>query len=234
MKYQSFNDTPISDIRYITEFSGDAPTSVYVIRGQQGDMLIDTGFFTTYKPVLKWIRGNGFNITDIFLTHAHPDHDHNAAKFKELFNARIWLHSKDVSLIRNFPSQPQKPLDERFVKRVKWISFWTKTPMIKSKAYTPDFVIEDEGSDIPRKFGYDFSIVELPGHTLGSMGILDGNTLYCGDAYVVLNGVPMMPAHGTDLELMKKSVDRINEIVPSYLCCGHGVPLKFADEASSL
>ena len=228
MRYQTYNDVNIGSINYFTEFSGDAPTSIYVIHGDNGDMLVDTGFFTTYKPLLKWIRANSFNITDIFLTHAHPDHDHNAAKFKKLFGARIWLNKKDVTLIRNFPSQPQKPLDERFIKRVKWITFWTKTPMIKSKAYTPDIIIDGDDHDTPRRYGYDFDIIELPGHTLGSMGILQGDVLYCGDAYVVLDGVPMMPAHAADLDLMRESVDRISRISPHYLCCGHGVPLIYS------
>ena len=102
MKIQTGNQVQIGNINYFTELSGDAPISVYVIPGKNGDMLIDTGFSTTTKPLLKWITENGFNITDIFITHAHPDHDWNAAKFKQLFNARIWLGKEDLNLIRNF------------------------------------------------------------------------------------------------------------------------------------
>ena len=223
MKYQSFTDIKIGDIYYLTEFSGDAPNTLYVIRGQHGDMLIDTGFMTTYKPLLRWIRSNGFNITDIFLTHAHPDHDWNAAKFKKLFNARIWLHKKDVSLIRNFSSQPQLPLDERFIKRVKWITFWTGT-VIKSRRYEPDVVISGDDSETPSKYGYDFKIIELPGHTLGSMGILKGDTLYCGDAFVIFNGEPSLPVHAASLELMRTSAEKIRALAPRFIACGHGLP----------
>lgn len=128
MRTQTSDNVKIGNIRYFTELSGDAPISVYVISGEKGDMLIDTGFSTTSQALIKWISKNGYNITDIFITHAHPDHDWNAAKFKKLFNARIWLGKDDLSLIRNFADQPQKPTHSRFVSRVKWISFWTKTP----------------------------------------------------------------------------------------------------------
>ncbi len=226
MKYQDYSDKPIGDIIYLTGLSGDAPISNYIIRGTEGDMLVDTGFTGTYKPLLRWIGENGFNITDIFLTHAHPDHDWNAARLKKLFGARIWLNRKDVSLIRNFSSQPQHPLDERFVKRVKMITFWTRT-IVKSKDYQPDVIISGDDSGTPRKYGYDFDIVELPGHTLGSMGIHKDNTLYCGDAYVIFNGEPMLPVHATSLELMRASAERIKSISPRYIACGHGVPAEF-------
>ena len=227
MKYLDNNDKPIGDIIYLTGLSGDAPISNYIIMGSEGDMLIDTGFAGTYKPLLKWIRENGFNITDIFLTHAHPDHDWNSAKLKKTFGARIWLNRNDVTLIRNFSSQPQHPLDERFTKRVKKITFWTGT-IVKSKAYQPDVIISGDDSETPHKYGYDFDIVELPGHTLGSMGILKGDTLYCGDAFVILNGEPMLPVHATSLELMRASAERIRSIAPRYLACGHGVPVEFS------
>ena len=227
MKYQDHNDKPIGDIIYLTGLSGDTPISNYVIRGSEGDMLIDTGFAGTYKPLLKWIRENGFNITDIFLTHAHPDHDWNAARLKKTLGARIWLNRKDVTLIRNFSSQPQHPLDERFTKRVKKITFWTGT-IVKSKAYQPDVIISGDDSETPSKYGYGFDIVELPGHTLGSMGILKGDTLYCGDAFVIFNREPMLPVHATSLELMRASAERIRTIAPRYLACSHGVPVEFS------
>lgn len=228
MHRQTNLDIPIGDIHYFTEFSGDAPISVYVISGKDGNMLIDTGFSTTYKPLIKWIRENGFHITDIFLTHAHPDHDWNAARLKGLFSAKIWLSEKDVSLIRNFASQPQVPTDKKFGKRVKWITFWTKTPFFKSKAYEPDVIVRSEGSDLLRKYGYDMEIVSLPGHTLGSIGIKKGNVLYCGDAYTVLNGLPMLPPHVTSIELMQDSFEKICRISPEYLACGHGLPIRFS------
>jgi len=227
MKYQDYKDKPIGDIIYLTGLAGDAPVSNYIIRGTEGDMLVDTGFTGTYKPLLRWIRENGFNITDIFLTHAHPDHDWNAARLKKQFGARIWLNRKDVSLIRNFSSQPQHPLDERFIKRVKKITFWTGT-IVKSKGYQPDVIINGDDSETPRKYGYDFDIVELPGHTLGSMGILKGDALYCGDAYVIFNGEPTLPMHATSLELMRASEERIRTIAPRYIACGHGIPTEFS------
>ncbi len=227
IRYQSFDQVKIGDIYYLTELQGDAPISVYVIRGSRGDMLIDTGFSTTKKAIVDWIRRNNFNIKDIFITHAHPDHDWNAAYLKELYNARIWLGAEDVTLIRNFSSQPQIPTDKRYTMRVKWISFWTKTPLFKSKSYEPDIVIKDDADELAANYGYDIKFIHLPGHTRGSYGILNGDVLYAGDSYAVLNGVPTLPPHAASLELMRESYEKIVKLAPKYLACGHGVPFEF-------
>lgn len=220
----TYEDKPIGNIRYFTQMQGDAPISVYVIRGTRGDMLVDTGFSSTLKPLLAWIERNGFCITDIFLTHAHPDHDWNAAVLKDMFSARIWLHEKDVSLIRCFSSQPQVATSPAFERRVRWISFWTKTPFFKSRAYEPDVVISGSGKDILLSYGYDMDIVELPGHTLGSMGILSSGVLYAGDAYTVLDGKPQIPPHVTSVEFMKDSIELMRSLPAEYIACGHGLP----------
>ena len=230
MKVQTSNLEWIGKIRYFTELVGDAPISVYVISGKNGDMLIDTGFSTTFKPLLKWIRENGFHITDIFLTHAHPDHDWNAARFQKMFHARIWLGKEDVSLIRNFSSQPQHPTHKKFVFRVKWISFWTKTPFFKGKKYIPDVILDENANDTARKFGYDIEIIPFPGHTKGSYGILKDGVLYAGDAYAVINGTPMEPPHAFSIEELRESMKKISKIAPEYLACGHGVPFLFDEK----
>lgn len=75
-RIQTSNNVKVGEIIYLTEKAGDAPISVYVVRGVNGDMLIDSGFATTYKSIVKWVEENQFNIMDIFITHAHPDHDY--------------------------------------------------------------------------------------------------------------------------------------------------------------
>lgn len=226
-RIQTSNNVKVGEIIYLTEKVGDAPISVYVIRGENGDMLIDSGFVTTYKSIINWIEENQFNITDIFITHAHPDHDWNVAKLKNKYNARVWMNEKDKTLIRNFQSQKQIPTAKRYRFRVKWISFWTKTPLFKSKQYLPEIVISSEGCEVLKSYGYEGYIVFLPGHTYGSMGIKTDEVLYCGDAYAVINGQSMLPLHGTDIDMMNDSVSKIRRICPKYLACGHGVPYKY-------
>ena len=211
-KYETSDSIRIGKINYFVEHTVDVPISVYIIRGKKGDMIVDTGFISTYRPLLEWIKRNDFNLTDIFLTHAHQDHDWNAAKLKAEFGARIWMSEKDIDLIRNFSTQKQYPTSDEYIMRTKFINFWGSSFLFKSKPYYPDVIIKEGNMDIARDYGYDFSVVSLPGHTYGSLGIFKDDTLYCGDAYTLLDGTPGIPPHVTSIELMKKSIQNTDII----------------------
>ncbi len=62
MRTQTSDNVKIGNIRYFTEFKGVAPISVYVISGEKGDMLIDTGFSTTTQALVRWISEKGYRI----------------------------------------------------------------------------------------------------------------------------------------------------------------------------
>ena len=61
--------------------------NIYVIRGKNGDILIDTGFIGMKKALKKWL--DNFNIKLVILTHAHVDHTWNAAYLKKRYNCQI-------------------------------------------------------------------------------------------------------------------------------------------------
>ena len=50
----------------------------YVIRGNSGDLLIDTGMPQIWHGLQSWLKQ--YDIRYVLLTHAHADHDWNAAK----------------------------------------------------------------------------------------------------------------------------------------------------------
>ena len=58
--------------------------NLYVIKGKNGDILIDTGFILRKRYLKKWL--DKFNMKLIILTHAHIDHIWNAAYIKKLYN----------------------------------------------------------------------------------------------------------------------------------------------------
>ena len=68
--------------------------NLYVIKGTDGDILIDTGFFCMKKSIKKWHYK--FNIKLIILTHAHIDHSWNVAYIKKLYNCEVALGKKDL------------------------------------------------------------------------------------------------------------------------------------------
>ena len=73
--------------------------NLYVIKGKNGDILIDTGFIGMKRNLKKWLYQ--FNIKLVILTHAHVDHIWNASYVKELYNCKIAISENDIDNIDN-------------------------------------------------------------------------------------------------------------------------------------
>ena len=59
-------------------FYAQSDVTCYLLHGTGGDLLIDTGLPQTFRGMQKWLCNA--DLKYVFLTHAHPDHDWNAAK----------------------------------------------------------------------------------------------------------------------------------------------------------
>ena len=65
------------NIHYFCTYIGD-PLTCYVLRGRNGDMLIDTGLPFMRRRLAEYL--SDYDIRYILLTHAHVDHDGNAVR----------------------------------------------------------------------------------------------------------------------------------------------------------
>lgn len=213
-------DKPLGGIRYYAQ----GGMSCYIIRGKKSDLLIDTGLFQIKGGLEKWLEG--YRVKHIFLTHAHADHDWNAAGLQAK-GAEILLCERDRGLNRHFMSQPVKPTHPKYGFRN--LTQLVNGSIFRSPAYTPDIYFTGSDSGLLRELGYPGEIVLLPGHTYGSAGILSGKVLYCGDAFTALWKRPDITPHAVSIEEMQDSLRRILEISPEWLACGHGLPLRFEE-----
>ena len=73
----------------------------YLIEGSDGWLMIDTGWnspeaFTALENRLKDIGLAFTDITQVVLTHSHPDHSGMANKIKRLSPAKIYLHTMEI------------------------------------------------------------------------------------------------------------------------------------------
>ena len=64
--------------------------TLYILKGKNSDLLIDTGFIGVWNEMEKWL--NEYNVKHVLLTHAHVDHDWNAARLQSM-GAKILLSS---------------------------------------------------------------------------------------------------------------------------------------------
>ena len=77
---------------------------------------------------------------------------------------------------------------------------------------------------------FDLQVVATPGHTAGSISVLDpaGSVLVAGDALRTADGRPAIPdgQFTEDLEQAKASIAKLGGLVFETLLVGHGEPIE--------
>lgn len=188
--------------------------NVYVIKGKNGDILIDTGFIGIKRPLKKWL--SQFNIKLVILTHAHVDHIWNVAYLKELYGCDVAIGIDDIVNIDN-SNIKSKPTSKRSSLWCKFMNFGMRR--LSAKDFDIDMKLRD--NQIIRRYGLELKIISLPGHTNGSIGILYKNYLFVGDALVNRwNGVEIA-FQNQDCEEALLSYERIMELSPDIIFLGH-------------
>jgi glyoxylase-like metal-dependent hydrolase (beta-lactamase superfamily II) len=92
----------------------------------------------------------------------------------------------------------------------------------KSARFKPDLYIED-GDDLS-EFGLDAKILNISGHSKGSIGILTaGGDLFCGDLFTNIDQ-PVLNSIMDDLAAANVSVGKLKSLKANTLYPGHGKP----------
>mgnify|MGYP001283705479 CR=1 FL=1 len=112
MKIITERTMQFGNIRYFCASVANSPMTCYVLRGRDGDMLIDTGMPFIYKRLSEYIAD--LDIRYIFLTHAHVDHDGSAERLRRETGAEIILGERDRELIGHYGRQPVKAALRRY------------------------------------------------------------------------------------------------------------------------
>lgn len=188
----------------------------YLIEGEDGSVLVDTGTKGMRAKVLRQIRGR--NVRLIVLTHGHGDHVANAAAFSKLLRVPVAMHAADYVLIAG--CEP-RPLEAQSVIGKAIRRFATSMELPADMAgFAPDLLLE-EGFDLA-EYGVPAMVRALPGHTLGSIGILvEKDDFIVGDAMMNLGGAPQAQLY-EDRAAMLQSLRTIRESGAKWAHVGHG------------
>ena len=188
--------------------------NVYVIKGEDGDILIDTGFIGMKRRLKRWL--DKFNIKLVILTHAHVDHIWNTSYIKKRYNCQVSMSELDIENIDNSKIK-SKPKKEKYNTWTKVMNFGMKT--LTPKSFDIDIPLTD--NQTIRKHGIDLKIVSLPGHTNGSIGILYKDYLFAGDALVYRKKQAQIAFQNQNTEEAIKSYEKLKEINPKIILIGH-------------
>lgn len=138
--------------------SFDMDQNCYLVyRDIKKAVLIDPGFDT--EKILKVIGDKGVTVTDIILTHEHYDHVHSVNTLRDGKNL---ICSKDCS--KNIGSSSYN------------LSLYSGTGFEIEPA---DRIVSD--GEVFTAGGIEFTAIETPGHSSGSMCFLAEDNLFSGD-----------------------------------------------------
>lgn len=178
-------------------------------------ILIDTGLSKGADKILKICKDKKVKL--IILTHGHMDHIQGAKKISEELMAPILMHERDFGLISENLSQPIN--GRTFLgKVIAFVStLGAKTTKIDAfkvnKPVTGNIIIQECGMEI--------EIIELPGHTKGSIGVKIEDHFFAGDALMNIAG-PGISLLYENLEELMKSGKKISEMGDLEIHFGHG------------
>lgn len=214
-------------------------TNVYLVEGEEGDILIDAGWdtdqaFSALHEELKKARLKFGNIKMVVITHMHPDHYGLASKIKQLCGAKIAMHKAEVELINsryvNFAEllkQLKDELSSNGVPQDELSELGEASLGMKQfvAAELPE-VILDNGDRISNG-SFEFEILHTPGHSLGHICLYEPNKslLFCGD-HVLFETIPHVGFHpqsgDNPLDAYISSLKVLEGLKVNFVFPGHG------------
>ncbi len=201
-------------------------SSMFMIVRPEGLTLIDTGFpgsMTEIEAALADLGRRPTEITDILVTHCHPDHAGGLKEIKEATGAKAWMHPADAQMAREGrffrPWKPAPGADkEARARDIIALSPQTTVPVEVEEEARP-------GERIPVAGGVD--VIGTPGHTLGHVVFLwlgDGGVVFLGDAAENRQGIDSATIY-EDYETGVQSLCALAGLDFDVACFAHGAPI---------
>jgi hydroxyacylglutathione hydrolase len=161
---------------------GLAGVNAYLVAARDGFVLVDTGKPEKRADLVAQLARAGCapgTLKLIVLTHGDYDHAGNAAYLRETYGLPVAMHRDDAGRVERADwSLGMKPSPDKFPLLFRAVSAFLRPGPFDT--FTPDVFVED-GQDL-REFGLDATVLHLPGHTSGSVGVLTAaGELFCGD-----------------------------------------------------
>lgn len=190
-----------------SEISHPQDALVYLVKGEQGSVLIDAGAGKASLLIWENIQKLGVKpqeLTHLVLTHGHVDHIGGALFFKEQTGCRIVAHEADQKAIET--GDP-----------VLTAASWYRTTLPRLKI---DHPITGKTGEVPLGPKEKIVCLHTPGHTPGSISpYIDrqGQRVLFGQD---IHG-PFSKDFGSNLNDWRRSMEELLALKADILCEGH-------------
>ena len=212
--------------------------NVYLIESADGPILIDTGWRTdevvcAIDAALVSLGASTADLSQIILTHGHPDHAGLAATFREASGAPIALHASDWPMV-----DPVRRVDEANIARsMRWFlrnglpdrsgdaRGARRSMSDRNPPFVPDRALVD-GEELTLG-DFTFRVIWVPGHSRGQVCLYDADWRIMISADHVLplispNVGIYNPDDGDPLNDYVASLAKVRDLPVDVALPGHG------------
>jgi len=201
----------------------------YLIKTGGGYILIDTGFRRKRGDLEKALFHAGCRpgkLKLVILTHQDFDHTGNALFIREKFKTRIAMHLEDSWAVERGDMLWNRKSRNIFTRAfIKIILLAYRTGRFEK--FSPDIYLVD-GDDLS-SHGFNATVLHLPGHSKGSIGILTADgVLFCGDLFMNFKK-PDKSSLIDRKEDLDASIEKLKDHDINTVYPGHGLPFTLAD-----
>ena len=197
--------------------------TAYFIKTPTGGVLIDAGNAHKVNHLNSVLLAHELELSDIkliILTHTHHDHVGGLAELKRRTDAQILVHTTEAGFLR----AGRTPLPKGTLAWTRMMVYLGKLFQVGS--YDPveaDILVEH---DISLRFlGIDGTLLQTPGHTLGSISILYKDYAFVGDSMFNIRPETVFPPFANHPRLLLKSWQRFLDTPCSTFFPAHGKPI---------
>jgi glyoxylase-like metal-dependent hydrolase (beta-lactamase superfamily II) len=195
----------------------------YLVRGNSGYLLIDTGLRNNYTKLLRFLNKSCVKpeeIEVVVITHADGDHFGCLSlllhDFPTLVSAATKIESNAIA-----KGESSRPLS---VKGIRKLLYTLISPLFASQPAIIKRIVQP-GEVLPYLGGLE--ILDTIGHTPGHISLWSKTTrtLFCGDS-IKFQGNRLSPSTGAntwDENLAKRAFDIQMELKPNRIYGGHGI-----------
>lgn len=197
--------------------------NVYLIQYNHQWLMIDSSYPEEGPMIVKSLRTEGINISDIkylILTHSHSDHSGNAKFFQEEYGIKVIAGAKDIKTLQKGQNDYICPTSW-FAQLI--LSFGSG----KFPSFTPDILVQKELN--LELYGFTGKINNYTSHTPGSLVIRMGKFLFVGDLIrggIFARRTPMLHFVMCDLHANYRELKELLKNSTTLWLTGHFGPLQ--------
>lgn len=187
---------------------------VYLVKTDEGLVLIDSGFVSVKPQLLEEMREAELDPATVrlaFATHQHCDHVAALGWWQQEYGIPVIAHANDADAIET--GDPLRTASEIIYTPHK--TDFIPCPIARR-------VTGGETMTLGRQ---SFTIIHAPGHTPGSIYIRCGDVLFSGDVIFENGGIGWVDVHwGSNPDDYVETLDALRTEIGTHLFPSHGAP----------